>query len=57
MRAYRNRVSMGNTTYQRQVALFLIGSLGFDGAVNACERQGWQGTLHVLKRQDYSSTH
>lgn len=55
MRTQRNYISTGNAAYQRQFARVLIGSLGYEGAVDACHRQGWQGTLGILTRT-YNST-
>ena len=57
MRTYRNQVSTGNAAYQRQIAQSLIGSLGYDGAIDACYRQGWQGTLRILTRNFFPTKH
>ncbi len=37
-----------NHSYQRDLAESLVAVLGFDGAVGACQNNGWEGVLTVL---------
>ena len=43
----------GNHLYQRKLAAALVASLGFDAALETCQRNGWEGVLSMLstKRQ------
>ncbi len=37
-----------NNSYQRDLAESLVAVLGFNGAVRACQNNGWEGVLTVL---------
>jgi hypothetical protein len=52
MKFYRKHVKQGNRSYQRQVANSLILSLGIDGAIDACARNDWTGTLNVILKDE-----
>jgi hypothetical protein len=57
MRHNRNPAAIGNRSYQHQIANSLVCSLGMDGAIDACSRNGWTGTLSIiLKDERYSRT-
>jgi hypothetical protein len=43
-----------NRSYQVQIANNLVSSLGIDGAIDACARNGWSGTLNVILMGDRS---
>jgi hypothetical protein len=38
----------GNDYYQRDLAEKLVGVMGFDGALDACRNNGWEGVVSVL---------
>ena len=44
--------SSRSSTYQQRFARSLINCLGFDGAMDACRRNCWDGVLDVLIRMD-----
>ena len=45
-----------NRNYQQQLAASLVECLGPEGAVRACQANGWDGVLcHVLPRPDTTS--
>lgn len=37
-----------DAAYQRRLALSLIGSVGFDGAVRYCRNNSWDGVLRAI---------
>ena len=45
-----NDAQFRNLPYQQQIARNLIDSLGVDGAIDICSRNGWEGTLLVILR-------
>jgi hypothetical protein len=38
----------GNDYYQRDLAAKLVRVMGFDGALDACRNNGWEGVVSVL---------
>ena len=38
----------GNHLYQRKLAAALVASVGFDAALETCQRNGWEGVLSML---------
>ena len=48
----------GNHLYQRELAMALVASLGFDGALEVCQSNGWEGVLgRLLVKRPTTSTH
>ncbi len=48
-------IDVGNRNYQRQIAESLIGNMGMERAVYACQANGWDGVLeNVLCYADRS---
>ena len=52
MRYQRRNPQTHNRSHQQQVAMSLIGSLGIDGAIEECYRNGWDGTLQVILKDE-----
>ncbi len=55
MRKERRAVDIGNRTYQGKIANNLVHSLGLDGAIDACVRNDWPGTLNVILKEERCS--
>jgi hypothetical protein len=55
MRHDRKPAGIGNRSYQCQIANSLVCSLGIDGAIDACFRNGWTGTLSVILKDERNS--
>ncbi len=43
--------------YQRQFAMSLVDSLGFDASLQVCRDNGWYGTLDMLLTEPASVWH
>ncbi len=40
-----DHVDAGNRDYQRELAIALVGSMGVERALRACQANGWDGVL------------
>lgn len=47
---YRGSPNTDNPSYQHQMALNLLQSLGIEDAIDMCQRNDWHGTLDVILR-------
>ena len=45
---WTDRVEAGNRDYQRELAISLIGSMGVERALRACQANGWEGVLEKV---------
>ncbi len=43
-------IDAANRDYQRQIAEWLIGNMGIERAVHACQANGWDGVLEKVLR-------
>ncbi len=41
-------IEAGNRDYQQELAISLIGSMGVERAVRACQANGWDGVLEKV---------
>ncbi len=41
----KDRIDAGNQDYQREFAIALVGSMGVERALRACQANGWDGVL------------
>ncbi len=41
-------IDAANRDYQRQIAEWLIGNMGIERAVHACQANGWNGVLEKV---------
>lgn len=44
----RHRADESDAAYQRRLALGLIDSVGFDGAIRFCRNSAWEGVLQSI---------
>jgi hypothetical protein len=44
----KDRIDAGNQDYQRELAIALVGSMGFERALRACQDNGWDGMLESV---------
>ena len=47
---WTDRIAAGNRDYQRELAISLIGSMGVERALRACQANGWEGVLEKVLR-------
>ena len=40
-----DHIDAGNRDYQRELAIALVGSMGVERALRACQANGWDGVL------------
>ena len=40
-----DHIDAGNRDYQRELAIALVGSMGVERALRACQANGWDGML------------
>jgi hypothetical protein len=40
-----DHIEAGNRDYQREFAIALVGSMGVERALRACQANGWEGVL------------
>jgi hypothetical protein len=40
-----DHIEAGNRDYQRELAIALVGSMGVERALRACQANGWDGVL------------
>jgi hypothetical protein len=40
-----DHIKAGNRDYQRELAIALVGSMGVERALRACQANGWDGML------------
>ncbi len=50
-------IDAANRDYQRQIAESLIGNMGLERAVHACQANGWDGVLEKVLRYTDTRTH
>ncbi len=43
-----DHVNAGNRDYQRELAIALVGSMGVERALRACQANGWDGVLEIV---------
>ena len=45
---WSDRIKAGNQDYQRDLAISLIGCMGVERAIRACQGNGWEGVLEKV---------
>ena len=45
---WTNHIEAGNRDYQQELAISLIGSMGVERALRACQANGWEGVLEKV---------
>ncbi|MDD9877407.1 MAG: hypothetical protein OXR84_08205 [Magnetovibrio sp.] len=55
MYSARTAPNISNASYQRQLALSLVTSLGLEKAINTCLENGWTGTLGMIMKSAAST--
>ncbi len=43
-----DHMEAGNRDYQRELAIALVGSMGVERALRACQANGWDGVLESV---------
>jgi hypothetical protein len=43
-----DHIEAGNRDYQRELAIALVGSMGVERALRACQANGWDGVLESV---------
>jgi len=43
-----DHIEAGNRDYQRELAIALVGSMGVERALRACQASGWDGVLESV---------
>jgi hypothetical protein len=45
---WTDRIEAGNRDYQQELAISLIGCMGVERALRACQANGWEGVLEKV---------
>ncbi len=45
---WTDRIEAGNRDYQRELAISLVGCMGVERALHACQANGWDGVLEKV---------